>query len=193
MTTINVAIFISGYGSNALNLIEFFENNKGINVRLLLSNNKGSYALKKAHNMGVETYVFNNESFKNNGEILPFLQSKGIHFVVLAGFLKLIPKDITEYYANKVVNIHPSLLPKFGGKGMYGHHVHLAVLESGDKLSGITIHYVNNVYDEGQIIFQDSVSVEQGDTLEVLTKKVRELEHKHYPRVVEKVINSIFF
>ena len=193
MTIINVAIFISGYGSNALNIIEFFDKNRLINIRLLLSNNKNSYALKKAKEMGVETVVFNNDSFKNNDEILRFLQSKNINFIVLAGFLRLIPNNIIEHYGEKVINIHPSLLPKFGGKGMYGKHVHLAVLASGDRQSGITIHFVNNVYDDGQIIFQDSVVIKKEDTLDVLTKKIHDLEYKHYPKVIEEVINSIFF
>lgn len=193
MTTVNVAIFISGYGSNALNLIRFFEKKEGINIRLLLSNNKASFALKKAAEMGVETVVFNNETFINKGVLLHFLQANHIDFVVLAGFLRLIPKDVTKHYRNKMVNIHPSLLPKYGGKGMYGRHIHLAVLKNGDTESGITIHYVNEEYDDGQLIVQKKVAVNKLDSLEGLTKKIQALEHKHYPIVVEQVVRSTFF
>lgn len=191
MTAINVAIFISGYGSNALNIIEYFDKKKSINIALLLSNNSQSFAIEKGQEKGIETVVFNNDSFKNNDLLLHYLLSKQIDFIVLAGFLKLIPKNITHHFAEKMVNIHPSLLPKYGGKGMYGKQVHLAVLENKETESGITIHYVNEEYDDGHIIFQKKVSVEHGDDVVTLTKKIQQLEHKYYPKIIEQVITSI--
>lgn len=193
MRIINLAIFISGHGSNALNIIEYFEKNKTITVSLVLSNNSDSNALEKAKEKGIEVVVFNNESFKNDGGLLPFLKSKNIHFIVLAGFLRLIPKDVINNYSNKIINIHPALLPKYGGKGMYGRHVHLAVLENNEKESGITIHFVNEAYDDGQILFQKKVVIDSNDTLEDLRKKIRRLEHTHYPKIIEKVIGRVFF
>lgn len=191
MTEINVAIFISGYGSNALNIIEYFDKKSSINIALLLSNNNQSFAIEKAKEKGVETVVFNNDSFKNNDLLLHYLLSKQIDFIVLAGFLKLIPENITHHFAEKMINIHPSLLPKYGGKGMYGKQVHLAVLENKEIESGITIHYVNEEYDDGHIIFQKKVSIEHGDDVVTLTKKIQQLEHKYYPKIIEKVITSI--
>lgn len=192
MTAINVAIFISGYGSNALNIIEYFDKKSSINIALLLSNNSQSFAIEKTQEKGIEAVVFNNGSFKNNDLLLDFLLSKQVDFIVLAGFLKLIPKNITHHFAKKIINIHPSLLPKYGGKGMYGKKVHLAVIKNEETESGITIHYVNEMYDDGQIIFQKKISVDHEDDVVTLTKKIQQLEHKYYPKIIEQVITSVF-
>ena len=143
-----------------------------------------------AQNKGVRTIVFNNESFKKNGKVLDYLRSQSIDFIVLAGFLMKIPNDIIHAYPNKIVNLHPSLLPKYGGKGMYGKYVHRAVIEAQESESGISIHFVNEEYDEGAIIFQAKVSVEKGDSVEVLAQKIQQLEHRFFPKVIEQVISK---
>lgn len=190
MTKHRLAILISGSGTNALNIIGYFKGVKGVEIALLVSNNADSLALQKAKKEGVETRVFNNQTFKKNGEILTILQSYSINFIVLAGFLLKIPQDVVRAFPKKIVNIHPSLLPKFGGKGMYGLHVHQAVIEEREKESGISIHYVNEEYDEGAIIFQAKVSVDSEDSSLSLAKKIQLLEHKHLPKVIERILNN---
>jgi len=192
MDKVKIAIFISGKGSNALNIIKHFRGNDAIEVALVLSNKADSFGLENAHKAGVNTVVFNNETFKKKGEVYTYLKSLGVNFIVLAGFLRQIPVDMVESFKNRIVNIHPSLLPKFGGKGMFGERVHKAVLESGETESGITIHYVTNEYDEGKIIFQETVSVDEKDTVQDLISKVQKLEHAYYPVIIEKTIHHEF-
>ena len=190
MSKHKIAILVSGTGTNAVNIIEYFEKNSVADVVLVISNKTDALAVEKARNKGVKTVVFNNESFKKSGVVLNYLRSVAIDFVVLAGFLMKVPNDIIHAYANKIVNLHPSLLPKYGGKGMYGKRVHSAVIEARESESGISIHFVNEEYDEGAIIFQAKVSVEKGDSVEVLTKKIQQLEHRFFPKVIEQVISK---
>lgn len=185
-----IAILVSGAGTNAINIIEYFEKNSVADVTLVISNKTDALAVEKAQNKGVRTIVFNNESFKKNGKVLDYLRSQSIDFIVLAGFLMKIPNDIIHAYPNKIVNLHPSLLPKYGGKGMYGKYVHKAVIEAQESESGISIHFVNEEYDEGAIIFQAKVSVEKGDSVEVLAQKIQQLEHRFFPKVIEQVISK---
>ena len=190
MSKHKIAILVSGTGTNAINIIEYFEKNSVADVVLVISNKTDALAVEKAQNKGVKTVVFNNESFKKNGMVLDYLMSQSIDFIVLAGFLMKIPNDIIHAYPNKIVNLHPSLLPKYGGKGMYGKHVHRAVIEAQESESGISIHFVNEEYDEGAIIFQAKVSVEKGDSVEVLAQKIQQLEHRFFPKVIEQVISK---
>ena len=190
MSKHKIAILVSGTGTNAINIIEYFEKNSVAEVVLVISNKTDALAVEKAQNKGVKTVVFNNESFKKNGVVLDYLMSQSIDFIVLAGFLIKISNDIIRAYPNKIVNLHPSLLPKYGGKGMYGKRVHRAVIEAQESESGISIHFVNNEYYEGAIIFQAKVSVEKGDSVEVLTKKIQQLEHRFFPKVIEQVISK---
>ena len=185
-----IAILVSGAGTNAINIIEYFEKNSIADVTLVISNKTDALAVEKAQNKGVRTIVFNNESFKKNGKVLDYLRSQSIDFIVLAGFLMKIPNDIIHAYPNKIVNLHPSLLPKYGGKGMYGKYVHRAVIEAQESESGISIHFVNEEYDEGAIIFQAKVSVEKGDSVEVLAQKIQQLEHRFFPKVIEQIISK---
>ena len=185
-----IAILVSGAGTNAMNIIEYFEQKETARATLVISNKKTALALKKAQNKGIKTVVFNNESFKKNGEVLKYLHSQSIDFIVLAGFLMKVPKEIIHAYPKKIVNLHPSLLPKFGGKGMYGRFVHEAVVEAKEIESGISIHYVSDEYDEGAIIFQSKVSIVSSDTAEDVAKKVQRLEHRHFPVTIERIINK---
>ena len=190
MSKHKIAILVSGTGTNAINIIEYFEKNSVADVVLVISNKTDALAVEKAQNKGVKTVVFNNESFKKNGVVLDYLMSQSVDFIVLAGFLIKISNDIIHAYPNKIVNLHPSLLPKYGGKGMYGKRVHRAVIEAQESESGISIHFVNKEYDEGVIIFQAKVNVEKGDSVEVLTKKIQQLEHRFFPKVIEQVISK---
>ena len=190
MSKHKIAILVSGTGTNAINIIEYFEKNSVADVVLVISNKTDALAVEKAQNKGGKTVVFNNESFKKNGVVLDYLMSQSVDFIVLAGFLIKISNDIIHAYPNKIVNLHPSLLPKYGGKGMYGKRVHRAVIEAQESESGISIHFVNKEYDEGAIIFQAKVSVEKGDSVEVLTKKIQQLEHRFFPKVIEQVISK---
>ena len=185
-----IAILVSGTGTNAINIIQYFEKNSVADVSMVVSNRTNALALEKAQNKGVKTVVFNNESFKKNGVVLNYLRSVAVDFIVLAGFLIKVPSDIIHAYPNKIINLHPSLLPKYGGKGMYGKRVHSAVIEAEESESGISIHFVNEEYDEGAIIFQAKVSVEKGDSVEVLAQKIQQLEYRFFPKVIEQVINK---
>jgi phosphoribosylglycinamide formyltransferase-1 len=192
MSKVRVAIFISGKGSNALNIIKYFKGNDTVEVALVLSNKTDAQGLVNAQKLGINTVVFNNETFKKSGEIDTYLRSLGIDFIVLAGFLRQIPADLVDSFKNRIINIHPSLLPKFGGKGMFGKHVHKAVLDSDETESGISIHYVSNEYDEGKIIFQKSIAIEKGETVNSLTTKIQALEHAYFPTIIEKTIRHEF-
>lgn len=181
-----IAIFASGSGSNAQKIIEYFSTSKEVVVDSLWSNDENAYALIRAEKLGVETITFDSDEFYRSNEILDKLYDHRIDMIVLAGFLWLVPRNLTELFT--VVNIHPALLPKYGGKGMYGMNVHKAVLASKDKESGITIHRVNQNYDEGNIIFQATCPIVSGDTPETLAARIHELEHQHYPRVIEELL-----
>jgi len=185
-----IAIFASGNGSNAQRIIEHFNDHPTIRVTLLLCNNPDAYVLERARNLHIPTVVFTRADLNHSQYLLDILTVQGIDFLVLAGFLWLVPDYLLKAYPFRIINIHPALLPKFGGKGMYGMRVHKSVIEAGDSESGISIHYVNAAYDEGQIIFQAKCPVEKGDTAESLAKKIHELEYRHYPEVIEGVMRS---
>jgi phosphoribosylglycinamide formyltransferase-1 len=187
-----IAIFASGTGSNAQKMIEYFDSHPNIQVGLVVSNKPGAGVLEKARLAGVETLVVNRSSFYETTSLLSALKAQEISFIVLAGFLWLIPAYLVEAYPNKMVNIHPALLPKFGGKGMYGHHVHQAVKAAGEKESGISIHWVNEHYDEGDILFQARCKLSADDEPEDIARKVQQLEHKHFAPVVESILLGTF-
>ena len=184
----NIAIFASGSGSNTENIIRYFRKNEAIQVSLVLSNRSDAYVLERARRLGVPCNVFPKEDWMAGDEILAVLQEYHIDFVVLAGFLVRVPDLLLHAYPNKIINIHPALLPKFGGKGMYGDRVHEAVVAAGEKESGITIHYINERYDEGNTVFQTACPVLPTDSPEDVAKKVHALEYEHFPRVIERVL-----
>ena len=184
----SIAIFASGSGTNAENIVRYFKHSELASVNLILSNNADAFVLQRANLLNVKTHVFNREEFSQTGQVLKILKDNEISFIVLAGFLWLIPAELIKTYPDKIVNIHPALLPKYGGKGMYGSNVHKAVIACGDTESGITIHYVNEKYDDGNIIFQARCPVSPDDTPETLAEKVHRLEYEHYPRVMEGLV-----
>lgn len=184
----NIAIFASGSGTNAQNIIEYFEDNKNVVINRIYSNSKNAYVLERASKFNIPTTVFNRNEFYETDKILDFLINDKTNLIVLAGFLWLIPQNILHRYPNKIINIHPALLPQYGGKGMYGMRVHEAVINSRDKESGISIHYVNEKYDEGEIIFQSKCIVEKADTPESLAAKIHHLEYEHFPKVIEQLM-----
>lgn len=184
----NIVIFASGTGTNAKKIIEYFENNTQIKVNLIVSNKATAPVLDIARENGIDTLVIDRHNFYKTQDILNFFNEYSIDFVVLAGFLLLIPSYLTKSFENKIVNIHPALLPKFGGKGMYGMNVHKAVHEAKEKETGITIHYVNENYDEGAIIFQAKCLIDTEDTPETISNKVRILEHEFFPKIIEQTI-----
>lgn len=186
-----IAIFASGTGSNAVKIIEHFKGHATIEVSLVLSNNAKAPVLEKAANAGVETYRFNREAFYNTNQVLNKLNSKKIDLIVLAGFMWLVPENLVHEYSDRMINIHPALLPKYGGKGMYGMHVHNAVKAAGEKETGITIHLVNKEYDKGRILFQTSCSVEESDSPEDIAQKIHVLEHANFPTQIERYLQSI--
>ena len=183
-----IAIFATGSGSNAEAIMRYFQNNADIEISLLLSNKAEAGALTHAKNYGVRSVVFNRATFFETEEILEKLQEAQIDLIVLAGFLWKIPAYLIAAYPNKIINIHPALLPKFGGKGMYGMHVHEAVKAAGEKESGITIHLVNEHYDEGTILLQEKVDILPEDTASTIAKKVLQLEHAHLSPLIEKYL-----
>ena len=184
----NIAIFASGSGTNAENIIRYFQKNDSIRVSLVLSNKSDAYVLERAYRLGVSCSVFTKEDWIAGDEILAVLQEAHIDFIVLAGFLVRVPDLLLHAYPNKIINIHPALLPKFGGKGMYGDRVHEAVVAAAEKETGITIHYINEHYDEGSIIFQATCPVLPDDSPESVAKKVHVLEYEHFPFVIEDLV-----
>ncbi len=187
----HLAIFASGTGSNAVKMIEHFEHNPEISVSVVVSNKPGAPVLAKAAELGVATELIDKKAFFESDDILKLLEKYGVDFVVLAGFLWLVPASLVRAYDRRMVNIHPALLPKFGGKGMYGMHVHRAVKQAGERHSGITIHFVNEHYDQGDIVFQATCPVLQSDTPEDIASKVQRLEHHYYPLVVEQLLTRL--
>ncbi|MCZ2224057.1 MAG: phosphoribosylglycinamide formyltransferase [Chitinophagales bacterium] len=186
-----LAIFASGTGSNAAKIIDFFSvPEKQIQVALIVCNNSNAGVLQIASKNFIPTLIIHKEQFINGNAYLPQLKQLEIDFIVLAGFLWKIPQKLIEAFPNKIINIHPALLPKYGGKGMYGDNVHKAVIENKETQSGITIHFVNEQYDEGEIIFQTSCNIDEKDTAKTLAKKIHELEHKHFSKVIEQIISK---
>jgi len=187
---VNLAIFASGNGSNAQRIIEYFSDSLNVKVSLVLSNNPSAFVLKRADNLGIPNVVFSRNDLYNSETVCDVLQSYNINFIVLAGFLWLVPENILKTYTNRIVNIHPALLPSYGGRGMYGMKVHENVIKNREKESGITIHWVNMYYDEGAVIFQAKCPVVENETPESLASKIHELEYRYYPEVIEGVLRS---
>ncbi|MDD4192147.1 MAG: phosphoribosylglycinamide formyltransferase [Mangrovibacterium sp.] len=181
-----IAIFASGSGTNAQNIIEYFRNSRDITVDSLWSNNENAYALIRAEKLGIETFTFGRDELYRSIEVLETLSERKIDLIVLAGFLWLVPQNLTEEFT--VINIHPALLPKYGGKGMYGRHVHEAVIRNKEKESGISVHYVNERYDAGNIIFQTRCAVVPADNAQTLAEKIHRLEYEYYPRIIEELL-----
>lgn len=186
----NIAIFISGAGSNARNIVQFFKNDHQVQVKLIVSSNPNSIYFKQVENE-YSTYLLNNSNELAQKSFLDVLHTQEIDLIVLAGFLWKIPKEFIQFYPDKILNIHPSLLPKFGGKGMYGRHVHKAVIDQKELESGITIHFVNQEYDKGAIVFQKKVVVKEYDSVSSLEMKIHKLEYSHYPEVIKEVLDNL--
>lgn len=185
----HLAIFVSGSGTNAENIIRHFAKNSEVSIDLVLSNRKDAYALVRAERLGVKTAVLERADFNAPQKLMPLL--KDIDFIVLAGFLLMAPPFLTAAYPRRMLNIHPALLPKFGGKGMYGHHVHEAVKAAGETESGITIHYVSDECDGGEILFQARTPLTPQDTPDDIAAKIHVLEQKHFPSVIEEALARI--
>jgi phosphoribosylglycinamide formyltransferase-1 len=185
-----IAIFASGAGSNAREIIRHFKSHDTINVSLVFCNKPGAGVISLAEHAGIPVHIIEKDQFFQGDAYIPELQQAKINLIVLAGFLWKIPVALTDAFKGRIMNIHPALLPKYGGKGMYGHHVHEAVIASGDQTSGITIHLVDEVYDHGEIIFQTMVDISKEDTPESLASKIHVLEHKYYPSVIEKFLEN---
>ncbi|MGD2033489.1 MAG: phosphoribosylglycinamide formyltransferase [Bacteroidales bacterium] len=186
----NVAIFASGSGTNAQTIIEHLRKGSLGKVSIILSNNKDAYVLERAKKYNIPVYVFTKEEFYNASGIEDLLLKQKTDLIVLAGFLWLVPKSLIMAFPNRIINIHPALLPNYGGKGMYGMHVHEEVIKQKEKESGISVHYVNEHYDEGNIIFQAKCKIENGDTPESLAEKIHALEHRHLPLIVERLLKE---
>ncbi|WP_106791827.1 phosphoribosylglycinamide formyltransferase [Aquimarina sp. Aq78] len=183
-----IIIFASGSGTNAENIIKYFHERKIAEVTHVFSNNLRAKVLKRAHALKVKALHFDKESFYDTNEVLNILKDAKPDIIVLAGFLWIFPKKIIETFPDKVINVHPALLPKYGGKGMYGHHVHEAVVRNKEKESGITIHYVNEHYDEGAIVFQAKTSISEGDSADDVAQAIHKLEYKYFPIVIEELL-----
>lgn len=184
----NIAIFASGSGTNAQKIMEHFENRDDVKVRLVLVNNPEAGVIQRAEKFNVPVVKFNRQQFSKSNDVVDILVNYQIDLVVLAGFLWLVPSQMVKAFPNKIVNIHPALLPNYGGKGMYGDNVHKAVITAQEKESGITIHYVNEHYDEGAIIAQYTCEINLEDTPDDLATKIHKLEHRYFPQVIEDVI-----
>ena len=183
-----IAIFASGAGSNAQKIINYFNTNNTAKIELVVCNKEGAGVLDIAKKYTIDTLLIEKDKFFNTDIYIRELQKRGIRLIVLAGFLWKVPSLLINAYPNRIVNIHPALLPKYGGKGMYGNRVHETVIAAGDKESGITIHYVDELYDHGNIIFQATCKIDEKDTSVSLAQKIHLLEHQHYPTVIDKIL-----
>lgn len=183
-----IAIFASGSGSNAEAIARYLADRTGVEISLILTNNPEAGVIQRARRLHIPVVVFDRKSFYESDRIIDLLRNQSIDLVVLAGFMMLIPAKLVQAFPRRIINIHPALLPKYGGKGMYGHFVHEAVVAADEAESGITIHYVNEVYDEGEIIFQATCALTPADSPDDVARKVQALEHEHYPRVVSQVV-----
>jgi phosphoribosylglycinamide formyltransferase-1 len=186
---IRIAIFASGNGTNAQRITEYFrERSAPIAVDLILSNKPDAFVLERARNLGISSVTFSRQEFYESSRIPDLLKEHAIEYVILAGFLWLVPDSLLKVYAGRILNIHPALLPGYGGKGMYGMKVHETVISNHDKESGITIHFVNECFDEGKILFQAKCSIEETDTPASLAEKIHALEYRYFPQVIENFI-----
>jgi phosphoribosylglycinamide formyltransferase-1 len=186
-----IAIFASGSGSNAQKIMEHFKRNAEAEVVLVLTNNPQAYVLQRSDNFEIPSHIFNRREFYETDDVIRLLKNLQVDLIVLAGFLWLVPLSLLKAFPNKIINLHPALLPKHGGKGMYGDHVHKAVLAAGDEESGITIHFVSEAFDEGEIIHQSRFKIEAGDNLEVVKFKGQQLEHQYFPKVIESLLKKM--
>ena len=193
MNRINIAIFVSGSGTNCENLIKFFADSERVNCALVVSNKADAYGLVRATNLGIPTAVAPKPELNDPEVMMPLLQQYDIQFIVLAGFLPLVPNFLIEAFPRRIINIHPALLPKYGGKGMWGHHVHEAVKAAGERETGMTVHFVTPVCDSGEIIAQYRTPLLPTDSVDDIAEKEHVLEMEHFPKVVEQVINETFF
>lgn len=187
-TPVRLAILGSGNGTNAQQISEYFAGRTDVEVACIIYNKKDAYIAQRAKNLGIESHYFGRSDFFQNGNVLKYLAEKKVDWVILAGFLWLVPEDMLAAYPNRIINIHPALLPKYGGKGMYGHHVHEAVVAAGEHESGITIHIVDQHYDRGTTLFQARCTVTPDDTPDTLAAKIHLLEKEHFPRVIDETI-----
>ena len=187
MSKINIAIFVSGSGSNCENLIRYFKDSEQIATPLVISNRADAYALVRAEKLGVPSVVVSKTELNDESILMPILQKFDIHFIVLAGFLPLIPDYLIDAFPRKIVNLHPALLPKYGGKGMWGHHVHEAVKAAGERETGMTVHYVTPICDAGEIIAQYKVALSPEDSVDDIAEKEHLLEMEYFPKIVEEV------
>ena len=192
MDKINIAVFVSGSGSNCENLIRYFKSSERMGVSLVVSNKADAYALVRSERLGVPTAVVSKAELNDDSVMLPLLRKYEIGFIVLAGFLPLVPNFLIEAFPRRIVNLHPALLPKFGGKGMWGHHVHESVKAAGEKETGMTVHWVTPVCDSGEIIAQYRVALSPDDSTDDIAEKEHQLEMKYFPSVVEQVVSEIF-
>ena len=193
MNRINIAIFVSGSGTNCENLIKYFADSERVNCALVVSNKADAYGLVRATNLGIPTAVAPKPELNDPEVMMPLLQQYDIQFIVLAGFLPLVPDFLIDAFPRRIVNIHPALLPKYGGKGMWGHHVHEAVKAAGERETGMTVHFVTPVCDSGEIIAQYRTALSPDDSVDDIAEKEHVLEMEHFPKVVEQVINETFF
>ena len=184
-----IILFVSGNGSNAVNICQYFEHVQNIDVTDVYTNNSKARVINRLTFFGIKTNVFNKVAF-TDGELLNEIKLKKPNLIVLAGFLWKIGSDWVKEFSNKIINIHPAILPKYGGKGMYGSHVHQAVKKNHETETGITIHYVNEAYDEGEVIFQAKVIIENEDSIEIIASKVHELEQANFPKVIQNLLNK---
>jgi phosphoribosylglycinamide formyltransferase-1 len=186
-----IAIFASGSGSNAQKIMEYFKKHQDAEIAIVLTNNPEAYVLQRADNFEIPSHIFDKQEFYKTDDIVKLLKNLQIDLIVLAGFLWLIPENLLKAFPNKIINIHPALLPKYGGKGMYGDKVHQAILDAGEEESGITIHFINENFDEGEPIHQSRFKIEKGDDIEMIKFKGQQLEHLHYPKVVEQLLKKM--
>lgn len=185
-----IAIFASGTGTNAKAIIQYFRHNPNVKIEAIICNNPAAKVIEVAQEFQIPYYLITKKELNETDHVLNLLKASGINLVVLAGFLWLIPENILQVFPKQIINIHPALLPKYGGPGMYGKRVHESVLIAHEKVTGITIHYLNELYDEGEIILQKSFTIEEDDTVETISKKVHELEHEWYPKVIEQLLEQ---
>jgi len=190
MDSVNIAIFASGSGTNAENIIRYFTRNPSVQVKLVLTNREDAYVLKRAEKLHVPGIIFSANELKEGTKVDEILVDNKIDYLILAGFLLKVPERIVSMYRGRIINIHPALLPKYGGKGMYGNKVHQAVVDSLEKESGITIHLVDEVYDNGETLFQAKCTLDPDESAETLAAKIHKLEKEHFPRIIDEYIKS---
>ncbi len=186
-----IAIFASGSGSNAQKIMEHFKRHTEAEVVLILTNNPSAYVLQRADNFEIPSHIFTRQEFYDTDDVIRILKNLQVDLIVLAGFLWLVPPDLLQAFPNKIINLHPALLPKYGGKGMYGDNVHKAILAAGEEESGITIHFASDQFDEGEIIHQSKFKIEPGDNLEMVKFKGQQLEHQYFPKVIENLLKKM--